>query len=339
LKWTRKNVLVTGGSGHIGSNVVRKLVKRGVAHVRILDNMAAYPFDQAGFFLDELQDKDQVSLLAGDVCKDDDVARAIKGVDVVFHLAAYADVAATINNPDEDFRSNVAGTYSLLRHSRLQGVERYVFASSAAVYGDKPWRNRTSPPMFSEGMRPNPLSTYGNSKLWGEHEASLFHSLYGLSTTSLRYFSVYGPRQTPKTGSHSWVVAIFLMRALKRKPLRVFAGDQVRDFTYIDDIAEATVRAAEASGIDGQAFNVGTGVPTRVDRLAEMVKSLVLDRLAIEAKTEIGPRPKGDPRGGYADTRKTRRLLGFEAQVNFQEGLEETLEWVIRNKNSLPDWL
>jgi nucleoside-diphosphate-sugar epimerase len=245
----------------------------------------------------------------------------------------------TINNPDEDFRSNVAGTYSLLKHSRLQGVEKYVFASSAAVYGDKPWASKRSPPRFSETMPPNPLSTYGNSKLWGEYQAALFHSLYGLPTTSLRYFSVYGPRQTPKTGSHSWVVAIFLMRALKREPLRIFAGDQVRDFTYIDDIADATVRAAETPGIDGEAFNVGTGIPTRVDRVAEMVSSLVRDRLGIEAKTEIGPRPKGDPRGGYADVRKARRLLGFEAQVGFQEGLERTLEWVVRNKNSLPDWL
>jgi len=278
--------------------------------------MSAYPFDQLNFFCRDLKDLDSVEIIKGDICDKDLVYKIMNSahINIVFHLAAYADVAATIYNPDEDFHTNVVGTYTMLKASLDNNVERFVFASSAAVYGDQHWSG-DEPPRFREDMKPNPLSTYANSKLWGENEALLFYRLYGLRTVALRYFSVYGPMQIPKPRSHSWVVAIFIMRALKGKPLTVYGGNQVRDFTYVEDIAEATVRAAEVNGVEGHAINVGTGRPTKIIDLAYMIKRLVEDTLNMEVKIEVlQSRPKGDPLGGYADTMfaNPRRLYVIE---------------------------
>jgi len=259
-------------------------------------------------------------------------------VDVVFHLAAYADVAATIYNPDEDFRSNVIGTYNVLKASLEAGVKRFVFASSASVYGNQPSPSPDEPQKFREDAKPNPLSTYANSKLWGELQARLFYTLYGLPTVSLRYFSVYGPLQVPKPKSHSWVVAIFLMRAIYGKPLVVFGGGQVRDFIHVEDVAEATVRAAERDGVEGEVINVGTGKPTRIDELALIVKTLVKEVVGAEVEVKYGPRPRGDPLGGYADTEKMRRLLELDPRP-FEQGLRETLEWVLLHKNIIPEYI
>jgi len=303
--------------------------------------MSAYPFDQLNFFCRDLKELDSVEIVKGDICNKDLVYRVMKSarVDVVFHLAAYADVAATIYNPDEDFRTNVLGTYTVLKASLDNGVERFVFASSAAVYGDQPW-GEDEPPRFREDMKPNPLSTYANSKLWGENEALLFYRLYGLRTVALRYFSVYGPMQIPKPRSHSWAVAIFIMRALKGKSLTVYGGNQVRDFIYVEDVAEATVRAAEVNGAEGHVINVGTGRPTKIIDLAYMIKRLVEDTLNVEVKIEVlQSRPKGDPLGGYADTTKMRTLLGFQPEVTLEEGLRRSLEWYVSHRELIPEWL
>jgi len=338
VNWPRTKVLVTGGCGHIGSFVVRKLLQRGAAHVRILDNLSAYPFDQLSVFCKDFLSDDRVELVKGDVADRETVRKAVRDVDIIFHLAAYADVAATIYNPDEDFRTNVVGTYNVLRASLEAGVKRLVFVSSAAVYGNQEPPSPSEPPKFREDMKPNPLSTYANSKLWGETQARLFYELYGLSTVSLRYFSVYGPLQIPKPRSHSWVVAIFLMRAVNRRPLVVFGGGQVRDFIHVEDVAEATVRAAEKNGVDGEVINVGTGRPTRVDDLAVMVRNLVKEELNFDVQIEYGPRPKGDPMGGYADISKMLTFLELRPR-SFENGLRETFEWILNNKHIIPEYL
>lgn len=338
VNWPRTYVLVTGGCGHIGSFVVRKLLERGVAGVRILDNLSAYPFNQLEVYCKDLLADERVEFRRGDVADFETVKKAISDIDVVFHLAAYADVAATIYNPDEDFRTNVVGTYNVLKASREAGVKRYVFASSASIYGNQPPPSPNEPPTFREDMKPNPLSTYANSKLWGENQAILFYRLYGLPTVFLRYFSVYGPLQIPKPRSHSWVVAIFLMRAISGKPLLVFGGGQVRDFIHVEDVAEATVRAAERSGVEGEAINVGTGRPTRIDDLAVMVKNLVKEELGIDVEVKYSPRPKGDPLGGYADTAKMKRLLELEPRP-FEQGLRETFKWILANRHLISGYV
>lgn len=340
VNWPRTNVLITGGCGHIGSFIVRKLLRRNVASVKILDNLSAYTFNQVEHFCRDILADDRVTLIKGDVADREIVRVAINNVDVVFHIAAYADVAATIYNPDEDFRTNIIGTYNVIKHSREAGVKRYVFASSAAIYGNQNSSDASSPIKFREDMKPNPLSTYANSKLWGENQARLFYELYGLETVSLRYFSVYGPLQIPKPRSHSWVIAIFLMRAINNKPLRVYGGGQVRDFIYVEDIAEATVRASEIEGIAGEVINVGTGRPTRIDDLAKMVKNLVEEGLeGLKVKIEYSERPRGDPLGGYADISKMSKLLNFQPKISLEDGLRKTLEWILENREKIPTYI
>ncbi len=338
VNWSRKHVLVTGGCGHIGSFVVRKLLERGASEIRILDNLSAYPFNQLEVYCKDILTDERVELVKGDITDLETVKKCASNVDVVFHLAAYADVAATIYNPDEDFRTNVIGTYNVLKASLEAGVKRYVFASSAAIYGNQPAQQPGQPPIFREDMKPNPLSTYANSKLWGENEAILFYRLYDLPTVSLRYFSIYGPLQIPKPRSHSWVVAIFLMRAINGRPLVVFGGGQVRDFIHVEDVAEGTVRAAERSGIEGEVINIGTGRPMRIDDLALMISNIVNEQLGIQVEIKYGPRPKGDPLGGYADIRKMWNLLELKPRP-FEQGLRETLEWILKHKHLIPRYI
>jgi nucleoside-diphosphate-sugar epimerase len=338
IDWSSTKVLITGGCGHIGSFVVRKLLQRNVAYVKIVDNLSAYPFDQLNVFCKDFIGDARVELIREDIANYETVKKAIRGVDVIFHLAAYADVAATIYNPDEDFRTNIIGTYNVLKACLDAGVKKYIFASSASIYGDQKSPFPSENPKFSEDMRPNPLSTYANSKLWGENLAILFHKLYGLSAVSLRYFSIYGPFQIPKPKSHSWVVAIFLMRAINKRSLTVLGGGQIRDFIHVEDVAEATIKAAERSRVDGEVINVGTGRPTRVDDLAVMIKKLVKEELGFDVEIKYGPRPKGDPLGGFADTSKMVRLLELKPR-SFEEGLRETFYWVITNSHLIPEYV
>jgi len=340
MNWNRKTVLVTGGCGHIGSFVVRKLIDRRADRIIIIDNFSAYPIDiHERVHCKDIREFENVEIIRGDISDREFISRVFdKEIDVVFHLAAYADVAATIYNPEEDFRTNVVGTYNVLKLSLDRGIHKFIFASSAAVYGDKPCSN--GPSKFSEDMKPEPLSTYANSKLWGENEAKLFHQLYGLSTVSLRYFSLYGPLQIPKPKSHSWAVAIFMMKALRNKNLTVYGGQQVRDFIYVEDVAEATVKAAEVNGVEGEVINVGTGKPTKIIELAYIIRDLIREATGIKVEVEIlNYRPKGDPLGGYADTTKMSTLLGYIPRVALEEGLERTLKWYIQHQHFIPDWI
>ncbi|MFX0138801.1 MAG: NAD-dependent epimerase/dehydratase family protein [Candidatus Hodarchaeota archaeon] len=332
MNWRKKISLVTGGAGLVGSHIVKKLVQRG-ATIKVLDNLSAYPFDQIIHFL---PNQEGVEFIKGDITDKKVVDRALVDVDVVFHEAAFADVAATIWNPEEDFRSNVLGTFNLLKSSKDNCVDRFIFASSAAVYGEQPKTNTNDVPMFSEDMKPNPISTYANSKLWGEYEAQLFTSLYGLKTTSLRYFSIYGEPQVPKKGSHSWVVAIFVMRLLKNKPLVIFGdGSQVRDFIHVDDVAEATILAAEKQSTINKVINIGTGKPTTIKLLADNIFKIA----NLEPALEYIPRPKGDPFGGYANIKIMKKTIEWEPKINLKYGIERYYQWARSHKNIIPQWL
>ncbi len=338
VNWNRASALITGGCGHIGSRIAELLVERRTNLIRIIDTMDAYEFDQLSVYCGSFKDLDNVEIIRGDITRYEDIREAVKGIDYVFHQAAYADVAACIRDPDRNLRVNIIGTYNVLKASLEEGVKKYVFASSAAVYGDQPSINNV-PPVFSEDLKPNPLSTYANAKLWGENEAKLFNDLYGLPTVSLRYFSIYGPYQIPKRNSHSWVVAIFAMRAYKGKPLEVYGGGrQVRDFIYVYDVAEANIVAAERS-IRGEVINIGTGKPTRIIDLAYKIRGLSKEYFGFEPEIIIKPRPKGDPLGGYADIRKMKNMLKWEPRIGLDEGLRKYFEWLLKHKELVPEYL
>jgi len=326
-------VLVTGGAGLIGSHIAKKLTQQG-ATVKILDNLSAYPLNQLNHF--GIQQQNDIEIIIGDIKDEAIVHKAINNVDIIFHEAAFADVAATIWNPNEDFKTNVLGTFNLLKAAKDNNINRFILASSAAIYGEQLQEGGKNPPKFSEDTKPNPISTYANSKLWAEYEAQLFHQLYGLKTTSLRYFSVYGDPQIPKKGSHSWIIAIFTMKLLKNKPLTIFGdGSQVRDFIHVDDIAEATILTAEKQSTIGKVINIGTGKPTTIQQLAEIVMNVAND----EAPLEYRPRPKGDPFGGYAETTLMKKLLEWEPKIQLKDGVKRYYNWARLNNNVVPQWL
>jgi nucleoside-diphosphate-sugar epimerase len=323
-----RTVLVTGGGGMLGSQLTKLLVAHD-ATVRVFDNSSAYPFPYLERYLCNLD----VEVIDGDVRDSSALGNALRGIELVVHAAAYADVAACIANYDEDFSTNVHGTFNVLDQCTRAGVERLVFISSASVYGEREGEAAAS--CFAEDDAPMPLSTYAHSKLWGEVQGRLMHCLHGLSVLSLRLFSVYGPPQVPKEGSHSWCVACFVMRGLRGKPLIVNGdGGQVRDFVHVTDIARAVASALVAGSADGRVLNVGTGRPTRVVEVAQMVAEL-LGGLEIQ----FGPQRRGDPHGGYADLGRTRADLGWVARMPLRQGIADYVEWAKANSDLVPTWL
>lgn len=320
-------VLVTGGAGMVGSVMVRALVAAG-AEVVVYDNLAAYPFDYAERF--GVRD-DRISLVVGDLEDKRKLRAAATGADLIVHGAAYADVAGCVTNHGEDFRTNVLGTQNALDVALDVRPRRLLFISSASLYG-----NPSHPDArFSEGGPTWPLSTYANSKLWGEHQTRLFHELYGLSATSVRLFSVYGPPQIPKLGSQSWCVAVFAMQALAGVPITVYGdGMQVRDFTYVGDVVAGLLLAAAADETIGMTLNLGTGTPTRVLAVADLIRRSVAD-----VPIDFLPRPLGDPVGAAADTGRLFDLLGWRPAISLEDGVSAYLWWLRANRDLIPEWL
>lgn len=320
-----KSILVTGGAGCVGSNIVKKLEKRG-AEVTVIDNLSAYPFD----YLNEygIGKMENVEFVKDDINNHELMSELIKKSDVVVHAAALADVGACVRNPHDEFLTNVNATQNILEICKKEEIEKFVFISSASVYGEPDSR------VFRETDACFPISNYGLSKYWGEQQTRLFHDLYELPTTSIRFFSVYGSPQTPKQGSHSWAVAIFSMLAKKRKPITVFGdGNQIRDFTHVSDIAESVVLSIEKDSTNGKFFNSGTGKGTTVNEIVKYVFENI-EKVPINYE----PHPAGDPFGGYADNTLMKKLLNWEPEYTLQNGIKEYFEWLDENEQIIPEW-
>ncbi|MEK7468252.1 MAG: NAD-dependent epimerase/dehydratase family protein [Planctomycetota bacterium] len=299
--------LITGGGGFIGNTVVRRLVASGDP-VRVIDNFST------GFRrnLDGLEGK--VEIVGADICDPEAVAMAMRGVKAVVHLAAIPSVARSVANPVETWRVNVDGTLRLLEEARRTGVKRFVFTCSSSVYGDAP----TLPK--HEDMPSRPLSPYAASKAAGESLVSSYAASYGLSACSLRPFNVYGPRQDPKS-EYAAAIPRFILAALENRPATVYGdGSQTRDFTYVEDAAEAFERAAksQAQGV----FNVAAGGRVSVNDLIGRIRAIC-----------GGPGPKFEPkRAGdvlhsQADVSAAEKELGFKAKTALEEGLKRTIEY------------
>jgi nucleoside-diphosphate-sugar epimerase len=302
--------LVTGGAGFIGSNIVEELVQREQA-VRIIDNFLTGKRENISSFLDKIE------LVEGDI-RDYDLCRsALEGVDYVLHQAALSSVSRSVEDPLLTNEINIKGTLNLLLASREAKVKGFVFASSAAVYGDDPNLPK------KEDTVGNPLSPYAISKLAGEKYCLVFSQIFGLSTICLRYFNIFGPRQDPSS-QYAAVIPNFITRMLKGESCTIFGdGGQSRDFVYVFNAVEANILASKAQGVSGQAFNIGCGEGISVNSLASKLNELLKRGIS---PSYAEPRP-GDIRHSFADISKARKMLGYEPQVPFGQGLERTIRW------------
>lgn len=310
-------ILVTGGAGMIGSHICRIALERG-HKVIIVDNLSSYPFNYKKLYLRDIID--DIDFFQINICDKSNLFSVFSECkpDAVIHAAAYADVGGCIRNYDTDFNNNIIATQNILDISKYFEVKKFTFISSASVYGIQ------NKEIFNENDLTIPVSTYGNSKLWGERQTILFHQLYKLPTTSIRYFSVYGAPQVPKVGSHSWCAAIFALRCLNNLPITIYGdGNQFRDFTHVKDIALGTVLATENDSTIGQIFNLGAGVKTTINKVAELVK-----QQTNYTDTIFKPLPDGDPYGGIADNTKCKKLLDWSPAISFENGIESYIEWL-----------
>lgn len=308
--WSELPVLVTGGAGFIGSHLVDALVERG-ATVRVLDNLSTGSVSNLRGALGG------IDLRRGDLRDVEICRRACEGIELVFHQAALGSVPRSMEDPATTLAVNVGGTANLFTSARDAGVRRIVWASSSSVYGDSDRLPKR------EGEEGRPLSPYALSKVMGEETMDVFSRCFGLEIVALRYFNVYGPRQTPD-GPYAAVVPRFFHALLADEAPTIHGdGEQSRDFTYVADAVEANLRAAEASAAGcGRAYNVAPGSRTTVNDLAVEIRRLVGGPEPVHGQ----PRP-GDVRHSMADPSRARELLGFEARTALAEGLAAARGW------------
>jgi UDP-glucose 4-epimerase len=309
-------VLVTGGGGFIGSNLVRALLARG-DDVRVLDNFST----GARRNLDGLER--DVDVVEGELRSYERVHNAVRGTEIVFHLGALGSVPRSVQDPLTSSAVNVEGTLNVQLAARDEGVRRVVFASSSSIYGNQPELP------LRETMAPDPISPYGVAKLAAERYCVSFSRVYhSFETVVLRYFNVFGPRQDP-TSQYAAVVPRFVTAIAAGGPVTIFDdGEQSRDFTYVDNVVAANLLAADAPGVSGRIFNISAGAPTTVDELAETIGRLLGKRVE---RTYLPPRP-GDLRNSWADIGAAREILGYEPTIDLEEGLRRTAEFLLDGK-------
>jgi len=309
--------LVTGGAGFIGSNLVHALLDRG-DRVRAFDDLSTgRPVN-----LDDVLD--DIELIGGDVRDAEAVASAIDGADVVFHQAAIPSVARSVADPVSSNAVNVTGTLNVLVPARTAGDVRFVYASSAAVYG-----NADDLPL-DESMPTRPASPYGASKLAGERYLEAFTRTYGLPTVALRYLNVFGPRQNPRS-EYAAAIPRFISRSLAGEAPVIFGdGEQARDFVFVEDVVRANLLAADTGERAwGRAFNIGRGERRTVNELLSTIRSLVPGEHP--AAVHEPPRP-GEVRDSWSDIASAGETLGYHPVVTFEEGLRRTIEWIERER-------
>ena len=310
-KFKEKNCLVTGGAGFIGSNLSKYLAIIG-AKVVVIDNFSTGRKENTLDFEDL-----GIQLIDADITQQEDTSQYFSGIEFVFHQAAVPSVPRSIAEPLFTNNSNVNGTLTVLENSRLNNVEKVVYAASSSAYGD----TEILPKAVS--MIPSPLSPYAVQKLVGEMYCKTFFDNFGLRTTSLRYFNVYGPFQDPNS-EYSAVIPIFIKKALENKPITIFGdGLTSRDFTFIEDVIQANLRAAISKASDGNVINVAYGKRFTLDELANKI----IDKVNSKSRIEYLPFRKGDVLHSLADLSKTKKLIDYNPQFNLSDGLDKAIEF------------
>ena len=303
--------MVTGGAGFIGSHIASALVARGT-RVRVIDDLSTG-------HRENLEDiGGDFEFIHSSVTNETVLSRALEDVELVFHEAALPSVPRSVENPRETHAACVDATFSLLATAREKKVRRIIYAASSSAYGDQP----TLPKQ--EEMLPEPLSPYAVAKLVGEYYCQVFTRVYGLETISLRYFNVFGPRQDPSS-QYSGVISRFISALLSgERPVIYGDGEQSRDFTYIDNVVEANLRAAETEKGIGQIINIANGQQITLNQLLDELKTLTGRS---EAEADYHSPRSGDVRHSLADIERARELLSFEPRVGLREGLQLTIDW------------
>lgn len=309
--------LITGGAGFIGSNLCEAVLDMGYT-VRCLDNLSIGKYENIEPFIQN----DRFTFIKGDIRDLDTCLAATKGVDYVMNQAAWGSVPRSIEMPLLYEEINIRGTLNMMEASRQNGVKRFVYASSSSVYGDHPVLPK------QEGKEGKLLSPYALTKRVDEEYGRLYKKLYGLNTYGLRYFNVFGRRQDPD-GMYAAVIPKFI-KQLKNGEIPTIHGDgrQSRDFTYIDNVIEANLRACQASEeAAGEAFNIGAGGREYlIDVYHDLCKALGRDVEPI-----FGPERAGDIKDSNADISKARKLLGYNPEFNFKKGINLAIDWYKAN--------
>ena len=318
----RGRVLVTGGAGFIGGHLCEAFVSEGY-DVVALDNFDPYydvGIKEHNVEVARAAAEGNYELVRGDVRDEALVAELVEPADFVFHQAAQAGVRTSVEDPRKPNSINVDGTLNVLEAARDSSTERVVCASSSSVYGKPEYLP------YDEAHPTTPVSPYGVSKLAAEHYTRVFDELYDLSTVSLRYFTVYGPRMRP-----NMAISNFVSRCLNGEPPVVYGdGSQTRDFTYVEDVVAANRRLLSTDAADGEVVNVGSTDTIDIQTLAEVVR----DALAPGLEIEYGPRNEADAEHTHADVSKARELLGYAPTTDIREGVERFVDWYRENR----DW-
>jgi UDP-glucose 4-epimerase len=308
--------LVTGGAGFIGSHIVQTLLEQG-ASVRVLDNFSTGKRENLEPLLQQF-DGNRLEILEGDLRDASHVEEAVRGVEIIFHEAAFVSVPQSMEEPQTCFDVNIKGTSLLFDMARKAGVRRAVVASSAAIYGDS-----DALPLVEETL-PRPMSPYAVSKRVKEMYAELFTSSFGLEVVALRYFNVYGPRQRPDS-MYAAAVPIFARRLLDGKPITIFGdGGQTRDLINVRDVVRANLIASEHPKTAGKILNICTGVETRILDLLDVMYEL----LPNAPSHQFAPPRAGDIYRSVGSPQKASQVMGFRAQVSLLDGLKEVIDWM-----------
>lgn len=306
-----RKVMVTGGAGFIGSYLAERLVQKG-DHVVVVDNLSTGRLENLSRVAHE------VEFMFGDINDPQLLAKAMKGVSVVFHEAALGSVPRSVADPKTTHINNANGTFNVLLAARDAGVERLVYAASSSAYGDSPALPK------NESMLPNPLSPYAVTKLTGEQYAAAFSKVYGLETVSLRYFNVFGPRQDSNS-QYAAVIALFIRQMLSgTAPTINGDGGISRDFTPVENVVHANLLAATAPAANGRVINIALGGQVTLDDLVAGINEL----LGSDIEPVLSATRPGDIRHSFADISLAREILDYEPILTFEEGLEKTIDWV-----------
>lgn len=306
--------LVTGGAGFIGSNIVDELVRRG-QQVVVLDDLSTGKESNLAHV------RGKIDFRGGNITDLAQLQSACHGVDYVLHLAARTSVPKSVEDPVESNHVNIDGTLNALVAARDAKVRRFVFAASSSAYGETPVLPKV------ESMRPEPISPYGVTKYVGELYAQVFGRVYGLENACIRYFNVFGPRQDPAS-PYSAVLSRFMLAIIRgEQPVVYGDGEQTRDFTYIANVVDQTLRACESRDASGKVFNGGTGARISLNKVLKLLEKI--SGKQIQPKYDP-PRP-GDIRDSQADISLASKVLGYEPLVHFEEGLKRTWDWYKSN--------